>query len=70
VSKPPIPIRQVLDYLTVEDVEGLVPGSVKYVGQVIVGRRTMHYWSYPAGGDSGGHVWMATLLGSPRGCHR
>lgn len=47
MAKSPIPLRQVLDYLRLEDAEDLVPGSVRYVGSVSDGGVLRHYWSFP-----------------------
>jgi hypothetical protein len=50
MPRSPIPVKEVLEYLKLEDAEGLVPGSVKYVGSVDVGNGSRHYWSYPLNG--------------------
>jgi hypothetical protein len=47
MPRPPISAQHVLDYLRLEDVEDLVPGSVKYVGVDDSGPAESHYWSYP-----------------------
>jgi hypothetical protein len=50
MKSSPLPLRDVLEYLKLEDAEGLVPGSVKYVGHVTTKQVTKHYWSYPTDG--------------------
>lgn len=47
---PPFSVTEVLDYLRLEDAEGLVRGSVKYVGYVEKKDDVVHYWSYPLNG--------------------
>ncbi|MBL9036970.1 MAG: hypothetical protein JNG84_00515 [Archangium sp.] len=49
MARSPIPLRDVLEYLTLEDVEDLVPGSVKYVGVTSAGAAAQHWWSFPLG---------------------
>ncbi len=51
MPRSPIPVREVLEYLKLEDAEGLVHGSVKYVGCVATRNNTKHYWSYPLNGQ-------------------
>ncbi len=50
MPRSPIPVRDVLEYLKLEDAEGLVHGSVKYVGAIKTQTNTKHYWSYPLNG--------------------
>lgn len=61
--KSPLPLADVLNYLRLEDAEGLVPGSVKYVGSVIEAGRDVHYWSYPAGNKLQWASWDGRSLG-------
>jgi hypothetical protein len=50
MPKSPIRLFEVLEYLKLEDADGLVPGSVKYVGSVKGKDGDEHYWSYPISG--------------------
>lgn len=43
----PIPLRQVIEYLRLEDAEDLVAGSVRYVGAAEQDGVRRHYWSFP-----------------------
>lgn len=47
MPKPPLPVRDVLQYLLLEDAEDLVPASIKYVGSALRGDVLEHYWSFP-----------------------
>lgn len=51
MPKSPFSVREVIEYLRLEDVEDLVPGSVKYVGAADEGGVVKHYWSYPGDGE-------------------
>jgi hypothetical protein len=61
--KSPLPLADVLNYLRLEDAEGLVPGSVKYVGSTTVGGRDVHFWSFPAGTKLQWASWDGETLG-------
>lgn len=63
MPKSPVPLQVILDYLRLEDVEGLVPGSVRYVGHAVENQQTRHYWSYPSGGQLAWACWDGSTLG-------
>ena len=45
MPKPPLPVRDVLQYLLLEDAEDLEPASIKYIGSAQDGGVLKHYWS-------------------------
>ena len=47
MPKPPLPVRDVLQYLLLEDAEDLEPASIKYIGSAQDGGVLKHYWSFP-----------------------
>jgi hypothetical protein len=47
MPKPPLAVRDVLQYLLLEDAEDLVPASIKYIGSAQNGGVLTHYWSFP-----------------------
>lgn len=63
MPRSPIPVRDVLEYLKLEDAEGLVHGSVKYVGAVGTQSNAKHYWSYPRNGRLAWAVLDGNCLG-------
>lgn len=47
MPKPPLPARDVLQYLLLEDADDLVAASIKYIGSAADDGVLKHYWSYP-----------------------
>lgn len=63
MPRSPIPVKDVLEYLKLEDAAGLVHGSVKYVGCVVTQNSARHYWSYPLNGRIAWAVLDENCLG-------